>query len=164
MTTSTITWIKSQGLNRKLVGSWDNFEFRENVHGERIGDKVKFLSVTMALWNKKGWHIPDGSLQQWMWDSKRESPTAYSITSMVFGRVGEEDEKSVSIYIDSTLFELRSPKKASATIRQCPLSISLIVNVKDLLSSFLFPHPYLMKVPLLVTLLFSKISTYCRWN
>lgn len=39
---STIIWIKSQGSNRKLVGSWDNFEFRENVHGERTGDKVKF--------------------------------------------------------------------------------------------------------------------------
>lgn len=42
VTTLTIIWIKSQGSNRKLVGSWDNFKFRENIHGERTGDKVKF--------------------------------------------------------------------------------------------------------------------------
>ncbi len=46
-------WIKQQAQNPKLVGTWDNFEYRENVYGER--DKVKFQSITMALWIKNGW-------------------------------------------------------------------------------------------------------------
>lgn len=64
VTTLSISWIKSQGLNCKLVGSWDNFEFCENVHGERTGDKVKFRSVTMALQIKQSWRIPKDGLQQ----------------------------------------------------------------------------------------------------
>lgn len=64
VTTLSISWIKSQGLNCKLVGSWDNFEFCENVHGERTGDKVKFQSVTMALQIKQSWRIPKDGLQQ----------------------------------------------------------------------------------------------------
>lgn len=47
-------FIKKQATNCKLVGSWDNFEYRENVAGERIGDTVKFRSVKMALWIKNG--------------------------------------------------------------------------------------------------------------
>lgn len=64
VTTLSISWIKSQGLNCKLVGSWDNFKFCENVHGERTGDKVKFRSVTMALQIKQSWRIPKDGLQQ----------------------------------------------------------------------------------------------------
>lgn len=47
-------FIKKQASNCRLVGSWDNFEYRENVVGEKIGDTVKFRSVTMALWIKNG--------------------------------------------------------------------------------------------------------------
>lgn len=45
-------FIKKQATNCKFVGSWDNFEYRENVAGERIGDTVKLRSVKMALWIK----------------------------------------------------------------------------------------------------------------
>ncbi|MCJ1462377.1 hypothetical protein MMC07_000977 [Pseudocyphellaria aurata] len=54
---TSIELIKDQSTNRRLVGTWDNFEYRENVHGERVGDTVKFRSVTMALWIKNGWKI-----------------------------------------------------------------------------------------------------------
>lgn len=47
--TSSAAFIKEQASNCKLVGTWDNFEYRENVAGERIGDVVKFRSITMAL-------------------------------------------------------------------------------------------------------------------
>lgn len=46
-------WIKQQANNRQLVGTWDNFEFRDNVYSERVGDLVKFRSITMALWIEK---------------------------------------------------------------------------------------------------------------
>lgn len=42
LTISTITWIKSQASNRKLVGFWDNFKFSENVCKEKTENKVKF--------------------------------------------------------------------------------------------------------------------------
>lgn len=64
--TSSIAGIKAQDSNCKLIGTWDNFKFRENVHGERVGDLVKFSSVTMALWIYQGWRIPDSGLKQWM--------------------------------------------------------------------------------------------------
>lgn len=42
-------FIKQQVTNCKLVGLWDNFEYRENRIGEKVGDTVKFRSVTMVL-------------------------------------------------------------------------------------------------------------------
>ena len=42
-------FIKKQASNYKLVGSWDNFEYRKNVVGERIGDIVKFRFMTIAF-------------------------------------------------------------------------------------------------------------------
>lgn len=65
-------WIKQQANNRQLVGTWDNFEYRENVHGERVGDTVKFRSITMALWIQKGWRIPRKGLKQTMWNPKSD--------------------------------------------------------------------------------------------
>ena len=50
----SIVFIKQQATNCKLIGSWDNFEYRENVIGKRIGDTVKFRFVTMAFWIKNG--------------------------------------------------------------------------------------------------------------
>lgn len=64
ITTSSAAFIKEQASNCKLVGTWDNFEYRENVAGERISDTVKFRSVTMALWIKNGWRIPGTGLKQ----------------------------------------------------------------------------------------------------
>ena len=58
------TFIKKQANNCKLVGFWDNFEYRKNVVNERIGDIVKFRSVTMTLWIKNGWRISVGGLGQ----------------------------------------------------------------------------------------------------
>lgn len=110
--TSIIIWIKSQGSNCKLIGSWDNFEFCENIYEERIGDKVKFRSVTMALWIKKDWRIPDGGLQQWMSESKRESPTTCSITSMVFGRVGVEVREKCQHMHQFNAFRAAFPKES----------------------------------------------------
>lgn len=68
ITTTSQRWIKQQATNCQLVGTWDNFEFRENVSGERVDDVVKFRSITMALWIKKGWRIPEEGLQQAMWN------------------------------------------------------------------------------------------------
>ena len=51
-------WIKSQQSNKKLVGTWDNFEFQENVTSESVGNKLKFCSITIALFVVKGWRIP----------------------------------------------------------------------------------------------------------
>lgn len=42
ITSASKALIKQQSTNRRLVGTWDNFEYRENVHRERIGDVVKF--------------------------------------------------------------------------------------------------------------------------
>lgn len=56
-----------------LIGTWDNFEYRENVHGERVGDKVKFRSITMTLWVKNSWQIPEQGLKQLMWNPKAAS-------------------------------------------------------------------------------------------
>ena len=64
ITSSSAAYIKEQASNCRLVGSWDNFEYRENVAGERIGDTVKFRSVTMALCVKNGWRIPPTGLKQ----------------------------------------------------------------------------------------------------
>lgn len=49
ITNNSQLWIKEQLSNCRLVGSWDNFEYRENMYDERTGNKVKFRSVTMAL-------------------------------------------------------------------------------------------------------------------
>ncbi|MCJ1464122.1 hypothetical protein MMC07_002735, partial [Pseudocyphellaria aurata] len=68
---SSMATIKAQSTNPKLVGAWDNFEYRENVNGERVGDRVKFRSITMALWIKSGWKISSTGLKQAMWDSLR---------------------------------------------------------------------------------------------
>lgn len=49
ITVTSQQWIRQQASNRQLVGTWDNFEYQENVNEERIGDRVKFRSITMAL-------------------------------------------------------------------------------------------------------------------
>lgn len=54
ITTFNAAFIKKQAFNNKLVGMWDNFGYRENVAGKKIGDIVKFRFVTMALWIKSG--------------------------------------------------------------------------------------------------------------
>lgn len=66
-------WTKQQPSNSMLIGTWDNFEYRENVHGERVGDKVKFRSITMTLWVKNSWQIPEQGLKQLMWNPKAAS-------------------------------------------------------------------------------------------
>lgn len=54
ITSSSQNWIKQQATNPCLVGSWDNFKYQENVHRKRLGDTVKFRSITMALWICQG--------------------------------------------------------------------------------------------------------------
>lgn len=88
ITLASQAWIKEQATNCKLVGTWDNFEYRENVHDERVGDTVKFRSVTMALWIKNGWRIPIGGLKQSMWDSNREFPDTVDLLDSVYGPAG----------------------------------------------------------------------------
>lgn len=80
VTSSSLSWIKKQGNNCKLIGSWDNFEFRENVQGKRVGDIVKFRSVTMALWILNGWRIPNTGLKQWMWVPTRATVDLFLIS------------------------------------------------------------------------------------
>lgn len=46
---SNATFIKQQSTNCKLIKIWYNFEYWENIVNERIGDIVKFGSLTMAL-------------------------------------------------------------------------------------------------------------------
>ncbi|MCJ1346491.1 hypothetical protein MMC31_004708, partial [Peltigera leucophlebia] len=81
-------WIKQQAQNPRLVGTWDNFEYRENVHGERVGNKVKFRSITMALWIKNGWKIPPKGLKQLMWVPRRNLPQPAVIINKAFGPAG----------------------------------------------------------------------------
>lgn len=78
-------WIKQQANNCQLVGTWDNFEYRENVHGERIGDTVKFRSITMALWIQKGWRIPKEGLKQTMWNPKSDVLKPRELTRRAIG-------------------------------------------------------------------------------
>ena len=63
--------IKQQATNYCLVGSWDNFQCRENVHGERLGDTSKFRCITMALSIYKSRRIPAANLKQSIWSPKQ---------------------------------------------------------------------------------------------
>lgn len=58
ITISSVIFIKKQASNNRLVGIWDNFEYRKNAAGKKIGNTVKFRSVLIALWIKVGWRIP----------------------------------------------------------------------------------------------------------
>lgn len=42
ITKSALFWIKAQSFVSILVGSWDNFEFCENMYSKRTGDTIKF--------------------------------------------------------------------------------------------------------------------------
>ena len=86
ITSSSKKWIKQQATNPRLVGSWDNFEYRENVHGERVGDTVKFRSITMALWICQGWRIPETGLKQSMWSPKRAMLCSCTLVARAFGK------------------------------------------------------------------------------
>ena len=85
ITSMSKNWIKQQATNYRLVGAWDNFEFRENVHGERVDDTVKFRSITMALWIRHGWRIPKDGLKQWMWNPKKDLLSSRIIIERLFG-------------------------------------------------------------------------------
>ena len=85
ITSMSKNWIKQQATNYRLVGAWDNFEFRENVHGERVDDTVKFRSITMALWIRHGWQIPKDGLKQWMWNPKKDLLSSRIIIERLFG-------------------------------------------------------------------------------
>lgn len=86
ITATSQKWIKQQATNCQLVGTWDNFEFRENVHGERVGDVVKFRSITMALWIRKGWRIPKEGLHQTMWNPTGNLLDTLALTTSIFGQ------------------------------------------------------------------------------
>ena len=91
---SSMDLIKQQSLNCKLVGTWDNFEYCENVHGKRVGNTVKFCLITMALWVKHGWRIPFTGLKQSMWDLLRDRPTTKRLTfSLAYGPEGVAIQK-----------------------------------------------------------------------
>lgn len=59
----SVFWIKNQASNCILVGIWNNFKFYENIHGKRVDNIVKFCSVTITLWIKQSWRIPDSGLK-----------------------------------------------------------------------------------------------------
>ena len=85
ISTTSKQWIRQQASNSHLVGTWDNFEYRENVQGEQVGDTVKFRSITMALWIEKGWRLPVDGLKQSMWKPKRAKLFALDILAGVLG-------------------------------------------------------------------------------
>lgn len=87
-TNSAPPWTKAQGPVATLVGSCDNFEFRENVHGERTGDTVKFRSITLALRIRQGWRMPDIGLKQCMWNPKRALLESYLIEKVFLTMLG----------------------------------------------------------------------------
>lgn len=164
VTSSTISWIKSQGSNSKLVGSWDNFEFCENIHGKRIGDTVKFWLITMAFWIQQGWRIPENGLKQWMWDSKRAHPDPFLVASKVFDHVGVKIRSKCQQIHWYNAFCTAFPQENSATSQQCPSFISLIVNARNPQDSFYLLFPCLMKAQWPTILLFLKISTLFKWS
>lgn len=84
-TSASKEWIKQQAKNYQLVGIWDNFEYQENVCGERVGDVVQFRSITMALWVQKGWRIPIEGLKQSMWNPKSDCLRPRAMTRALFG-------------------------------------------------------------------------------
>lgn len=49
ITMSSVAFIKKQASNNRLIGTCDNFEDQENVASKRIGDIIKFRSVSIAL-------------------------------------------------------------------------------------------------------------------
>lgn len=81
----SIAFINQQATNFKFVSSWDHFECRKNVIGERIGDTVKFRSVIIAIWIKIGWKIRVRGLKQWIWNAKRDVIDPYKLAINVFG-------------------------------------------------------------------------------
>lgn len=85
ITVSSSAFIQAQAFNRKLVGMWDNFEYRKNVADERIGDTVKLRSVTMALWIKNRWRIPATGLKQSIWNAKKDMIDPKVLAINVFG-------------------------------------------------------------------------------
>lgn len=64
--TSSAIFIKEKASNSWLVGTWDNFEYRKNIVGERIRDNINFGSITMVLWIKAGGTIFDDGLKHWI--------------------------------------------------------------------------------------------------
>lgn len=79
-------WIKQQASNWQLVSMWDNFKYWENVQGERVGDTVKFRSITMALWILKGWRILIEGPKQSMWNPKSDVLTPHKLTRQALGQ------------------------------------------------------------------------------
>ncbi len=92
ITLARAAFIKQQATNCKLVGTQNNFKYQENIAGERIGNIIKFRSVTMALWIKNRWRIPFTSLKQQMWDVKRENLDLWKLGIDVFGLEGRETQ------------------------------------------------------------------------
>lgn len=88
ITQASQVWIKEQATNRKLDGTWDYFEYRENVYGERVGDVVKFRFVTMALWIKNKWRISEEGLKQLMWNASKAFPDCVDLFDSVYGPAG----------------------------------------------------------------------------
>lgn len=85
ITTSSMFLIKLENTNRKLIKTWDNFNYRENVNKKRLDDIMKFCLVTMALWILKGWRIPATDLQQLIWNLKHDLLRIYDILVSIFG-------------------------------------------------------------------------------
>lgn len=112
ITSLGMSWIRQQSTNRKLVGTWDYFEYRENVQGEQIGDTVKFRSVTMALWIKNGWRIPSTGLKQSMWDATRDLLQSREVIDNVFGSQAAGIRKQCVWYHWLSAFRASFPQNA----------------------------------------------------
>lgn len=54
ITTSSIAFIKEQTSNNRFISMWNNVEYRKNIVDKRIGNIIKFKSMTIVLWIKAG--------------------------------------------------------------------------------------------------------------
>lgn len=138
LTKSTTMWIKRQGSNCKLVGSWDNFEFWKNVHGKRTGNTVKFQSITIALWIQQGWRIPNTGLQQWMWNPKREYLDIFLVMSSIFGHAGTEIRKKCQQMHRFNAFRTGFPQENFSHQPRMPIINIIDCKRKKSIKPFLF--------------------------
>lgn len=111
---------RQQAKNCQLIESWDNFKLRENVHGERVGDIVKFRSITMALWIQKGWRIPVDGLKQSMWSQRNDVLKARAMTrAPCLGKIFEARGINVSDIIGLLHLLRRFPIKLFCSLLVC---------------------------------------------
>lgn len=93
---SSAIYIKAKASNCRLAGLWDNFEYLENIQKKRVGNTIKFRSVTMALQIKNGQKILSINLKQWISNLKQKMLDQENVASRPL------NEKSIHIQFQCT--------------------------------------------------------------